>query len=266
MATSSQTESGKTEARHCDRHGEYLATLLFRNFWSRCPTCESERVAAELAAAKRAEAAQAQEHLAARLSLSGLVGRFERATFDTFAATTAPQRKALAACKALIESPRGGLAGNLILNGPPGTGKTHLASAMVNQVIRTQERWAAIHSAREIVRMLRNTWGKKAATSWIHGGPQTETELIQHLCSISLLVIDEIGVGFGSDAEAVQLFDIVDGRYQRELPIVLCTNLPVAELRLVLGDRTFDRIREGAKVVPCDWASHRGNCTRGGGA
>lgn len=258
MATFSQIESGKTEARQCGRHGEYLATQILGNIWSTCQTCAIERQATQDAVAKRAQRAAEQERLAGRLNLSGLVGRFERATFETFTATTVPQRDALAACQALIEQPTGTVPGNLILIGPPGTGKTHLASAMVNRVIRVQKRWAAIHSAREIVRMLRNTWGKKDSSAWVNGGPQTESELIAHLCSIELLVIDEVGVGFGTDAEAVQLFDIIDGRYQRELPIVLCTNLPLPELRTVLDARAYDRIREGAKVVPCDWASHRG--------
>lgn len=259
MATSSQIESGKTAARQCDSHGEYLATQIFGKIWSGCQACEVERQAAEVADAKRALEAEEQERMAYRLDQSGLVGRFMRATFETFAATTAPQRHAMAACEALIDRPRGTVVGNLILSGPPGTGKTHLGAAMVNKVIRAQKRWAAIHSAREIVRMLRNTWGKRLA----HDAPQTESELIRHLCSIDLLVIDEIGIGFGSEAEAVQLFDIIDGRYQRELPIVLCSNLPLAELRMVLGERAYDRIREGAKVVPCDWASHRGNRGRG---
>lgn len=258
MATSSKTESGQTESRQCVHHGEYLGTQLFGNFWSKCPTCVAESKATEDAAAKRAEAALEQERLDGRLNVSGLVGRFRRASFETFIATTAPQCNALAACQALIDRPTGTMVGNLILNGPPGTGKTHLASAMVNQVIRNKKRWAAIHSAREIVRMLRSTWGKRQSREWNDGAPQTEADLIHHLCTIHLLVIDEVGAGFGSDAEAVQLFDIIDGRYQRELPIVLCTNLTLLELRIVLGDPAYDRICEGAKVIPCDWASHRG--------
>lgn len=261
MATS-QAESSMTETRKCANHGTYLATHIVGSIWTGCHVCQAEQEAARAAAQKRAEEMLDQERTQDRMRLSGLVGRFQRASFGNFTATTAAQRNALQACQGMSQQVHGKAPSNLILNGPPGTGKTHLGSAMVNDVIYAQKRWAAIHSAREIVRMLRNTWGKKESSAWIDG-PQTESELIQHLCRIDLLVIDEVGVGFGSEAEAVQLFDIIDGRYQRELPIVLCSNLPLAELRMVLGERAYDRIREGAKVVPCDWASHRGNRGRG---
>lgn len=250
MATS-QAEGARTEARNCARHGAYMATHLIGTIWRGCEACQAEQEAARAAAARLAEEALDHERAEHRLGLSGLVGRFRRASFDNFSATTAAQHNALQACQAMTQKVQGHSAGNLILSGPPGTGKTHLGAAMVNEVIRTHKRWAAIHSARDIVRMIRNTWARNE--------PLTESELIEHLCSVDLLVIDEVGVGFGTDAELIHIFDIVDGRYQRELPIVLCTNLPLAGLRQALGDRAFDRIREGAKVVPCDWVSYRGN-------
>lgn len=82
--------------------------------------------------------------------------------------------------------------------------------------------------------------------------------MISDLASVPLLVVDEIGVGMGSEAELVQLFDVIDRRYQLANPLVLVSNLPVPDLRAALGDRLHDRVRENSTVVPCNWASHRG--------
>ena len=253
----SETPPRGSETRLCPRHGEYASTQIYGAIWSKCHVCNLEAEEREAAVMKRAVDAREQKLMDMRFRRRGMVGRFRHATLDTFIAESEPQRKALEACKGLVNTPDLRQAGNLLLIGPPGTGKTHLANAMGTHVIRERKSWAAIHSAREIIRMLRATWDKNPLP---HGDdePQTETDLIHHLSTIELLCIDEVGLTFGTDSETIQLFDIIDGRYQRELPIVLCSNLALAELRQVLGERSFDRIREGARVVPCQWPSHRG--------
>lgn len=74
-----------------------------------------------------------------------------------------------------------------------------------------------------------------------------------------LLVLDEIGVSRGSEWEAEQLFTVVDERYRLERPTVVVSNLPAGEIKQLVGDRVYDRLREGAKVVPMNWPSHRGS-------
>lgn len=74
---------------------------------------------------------------------------------------------------------------------------------------------------------------------------------------MGLLVLDEIGAGFSSDAERVQLFDVIDMRYKLGRPTVVLSNLTAKDMRPILGERTFDRLREGATLLTCSWPSHR---------
>lgn len=224
----------------CPEHGNFAKV----NYWRyRCKGCD-------LAGAAHRRRRQREDQCSFHMSESGLIGWTKRATFENFVVTLPAQKKALEACQALVAKDQRGDTPWLL--GPPGTGKTHLGSAMVSHVIRERGYPAAIHSAREIVRMLRATWGKKEAEF-------SEAEVLEKFANLSLLVIDEVGVGFGTDSEIVQLFDVIDMRYRLERPTALISNLTAPDLKPVLGEAAYDRLREGAKLVPMKWPSHRGS-------
>lgn len=254
-----------SQQKLCDTHGEYESFQRWPGSrgWTGCPACEREHALqrqAEEAERRRQEAeAHAERVRVNRLKVSGLEGRMLRSGFDNFQADTPEQRVVLEACRSFV-SPLGSEdGGGLWLMGLPGTGKTHLGSAMVSHVINTERKRACIFSARELVRMLRASWDRSSTPAegadW---QPTTEDQIIDFVGTAGLFVLDEIGTGFNSSAEQTQLFDIIDLRYKHCLPTVLISNLDVGGIRAALGERSFDRLREGARVLTCTWPSHRG--------
>ena len=74
-----------------------------------------------------------------------------------------------------------------------------------------------------------------------------------------MLIIDEVGTQTDSDWEKLQIFNVIDGRYQNMKPTVLISNLSAEEVQSVIGERSVDRLREeGAFVIPFNWPSKRG--------
>lgn len=262
----------KTET--CSRHGDFTAQHIYRGRYATCGKCADERQQAtnlrEAAEKKAREDAGREQRIASLIDESGLIGRQLRSTFESYEARDARQVSLLADCQAYMDlfikgqpAPKT----SLWLLGLPGTGKSHLGAAMVNHIIRGSAVPARMHSGQDIIRMLRATWNRQnppMSKGWedqngYHSGQViTETELIESIAGCKLLVLDEIGVSHGSNSEAVQLFEVLDLRYKLEKPTVVLSNLAPPALKASLGDRLYDRLREGATVKACEWKSYRG--------
>ncbi|EQD56002.1 DNA replication protein dnaC, partial [mine drainage metagenome] len=80
--------------------------------------------------------------------------------------------------------------------GNTGTGKTHLACAIANELLR-QGKSALFVRAYEVLRTIRDTW---------KGGEKTELAVIREFVAPDLLILDEVGVQYGSESERIELF------------------------------------------------------------
>lgn len=240
------------ELRQCEAHGEYTASPVALGpraqlGWTGCPAClDLARKAADEERRGR-EAIERQAELERSFRRSGIPERFIGKSFANYLTDTPAKSRALKAAKRFAESEDGGL--SMILCGKPGTGKTHLACAIAAAKIASRKT-AAFMTAVGAVRYVRSTYRRDAE--------MTESEAIASLCSVDLLVLDEVGVQHGSEHEKMILFDVINDRYANCRGTILLSNLSAEDLQGYLGDRIMDRFREGGVVIAFDWESHRG--------
>jgi DNA replication protein DnaC len=123
----------------------------------------------------------------------------------------------------------------LWFTGDVGTGKTTLAM-LISKAAMEADRTVAIYSLPRLLAMLRDTYDDDA--------PYSLNELIDRLCAVDLLHIDDVGAEQTSDWVLEQLYTIVNTRYEDDRAVLLTTNLDDERLRAQIGDRTVSRLFE----------------------
>lgn len=248
-----------TRTGQCARHGEFTERAIEiamrppvgpRTIWLGCPSCAQQAQQRSLEEATALQERQRQHRVERKLGLGGVPARYRGLTFDRFEATTPEQQYALRCTQRFATQLLGAQRrrATLVLSGDTGTGKTMLALAIMQHV---QPAMSALYlKALDLIRSVRGAWRKNAAMS--------EDDVVRLLAETGLLIIDEVGVQYGTEAEQDVMFDVLDRRYQDLRPTILVTNEDKKNLRIVLGDRSFDRLRQDGVWVACEWPSYRG--------
>lgn len=238
----------ETEERTCEKHGAYTAQR-YKFGWAECSQCQDERFRAEAAEAQRQQQAEWDQSRLRRLfDRAAIPPRFEDRSLDGYITECDGQRKALAIARQYVATFDETEGVSLIFCGGVGAGKTHLAIGIAKELM-ARYRSALFMSVMGAVRSVKETWRNSTAS---------ESEALKNLIEPDLLILDEVGVQFGTDTEKLILFEIINGRYENRRATILISNLAMDGLKAYLGDRIIDRLREGGgRQVVFDWDSFR---------
>ena len=136
-------------------------------------------------------------------------------------------REAHRICRDFADHPTGWI----LLAGITGCGKTHLASAIANELAAV-ETPVLMLTVPSLLDRLRATFAPDA--------PQTFSELYNLVESVDVLVLDDLGAQSSTPWATEKLFQLLNERHVRELPTVITTNLPLWEFEPRLQSRLGD--------------------------
>ena len=203
-----------TEPRTCERHGDFL-DLKMPAGWAGCPRC-NERIARE-DAGKAAAATSAHRRQVADSLLAARP--FPRAS-PTSGSTTSRRSRGPAALARRYADGFGAEAAksgaSLVFCGGVGAGKTHLAVGIAHRLME-QGRIAVFTSVINAIRRVKDTYRRDSG--------QSEAQVVAGFIRPDLLILDEVGVQFGSETEKMILFEIINGRYEQLKPTIVISNL-----------------------------------------
>ena len=166
-------------------------------------------------------------------------------SFETFQAvdaeTAANKELALNHARKLYK----GSTDNVLFAGKYGTGKTHLAVAILNQLNTHMDRRCLVVATNALMRAIQSSFNAGPEH------PMTAERAISLLVKADFLVIDDLGSEVGSvekgsvasDWTTKVINDVLDGRQAK--PTIVTSNLSVPQIEDTYGGRVKSRIMRG---------------------
>lgn len=284
-----QVKPGQTLVRNCPYCGKPLrrmamklgtfATVLTSDYEPcSCGKDANKRFADERAEQERLRAeAEKAERMRRRIDKAfrdaEMPERWKRFSFNGFDREGLSKASTLTAIRAeryaqwletafkshnLTYSPNG-----LYIYGPCGTGKTHLAAAVLNHIISTCVNPVLAATMQELTAKLRQTYA---------GDGEDEENIIKTYTEVELLLIDDLGSEQPTEWTVDRIFRIINGRYNANLPTVVTSNYDLKTLadrltpkryaesgNYIDGQKIADRLAEMCVLCPLEGESKRGN-------
>ena len=133
----------------------------------------------------------------------------------------------------------------LLLYGDTGTGKSTLAAMIANEVIRKGYR----------ARMM--NFEKLEKELW---DAEQKAQYMRELMSYDLLVLDDLGIERKNDYMQGIVYNVIDGRVQQGLPVIVTTNLTTDEFSKteeMSYKRIYERLLHNCLPVHVDGVNYR---------
>ncbi|EPZ4273993.1 ATP-binding protein [Klebsiella pneumoniae] len=179
---------------------------------------------------------------------AGIQDLHRNCTFANYQVAGDGQRRALTLAKSYAHNFGDGFT-SFVFSGKPGTGKNHLAAAIGNYLLQ-RGHTVLVVTIPDLMLRIRECYD----------AGKSEAELLDDLCRVDLLVLDEVGIQRDSRNEKVILNQVIDRRLSSMRPVGVLTNLNYESLMETLGARILDRLQMDSGIwANFDWDSHRKN-------
>ena len=203
-----------------------------------------------------------------RLADANIPRRYQHCTLGNVSAYNESLERAVEQAKRAVErftfaKSRQEQGRGLLLEGQPGVGKTHLAVAVLKQVIQTTGARGLFYDVRDLLRVIRSTYDPNIRT--------TEIEVLRPVMTADLLVLDDLGAEKTSEWVEETMNLIVNTRYNEKRLTIFTSNFedipddtePNALVSRI-GHRMRSRLHEMCEFVALDAADYRQLPANGG--
>lgn len=131
-------------------------------------------------------------------------------------------------------------AGNLLMFGGTGLGKTHLSLAVANVLL--QKGYSIIYdSVTALMHILEQEH---------FGRGRADEDTLTALLECDLLILDDFGAEFDTSFTRSMIYTILNSRMNARKPLIVNTNLSNTEMQEKYGDRILSRLLSGARMLP----------------
>lgn len=217
------------QAEICERHGIPLIKILRTNDVI-CRLCESERIHAEnqIKVNELADAEHERERkfYLERFSLYDDV--LKNATLDNFDTPTEKEAEKLKFAQKICREWAGGARNNVVFQGEAGTGKSHLAFAMMKALSEATKEIAIFINVTDLLMKIKADFSQ-------------EEFLVNRIASAKFLVLDDLGMEKDSEWSFSILYNILNKRANT----VITTNLTAQEIQKRYGRPFMSRLMKG---------------------